>query len=221
MVSRAGAPALRRRRAAHHATRHARRRAWPHHRAAALVAGRARRARSWYPLVDHDPEPRSRLLVDDVSSRRRDARSLRWRPGGGKRKRLIRGPAKPVDASQDRQAHASHAGAGGWSPCVIGRGGDAAIMRRRSDASTTRNDTPSTAAVERILWARRNREAQRPARRSRCRSSPAQRIASRGRDGAPPLGHSLGQTRPYGGVSPPTPGICGRRDLRALQAFVA
>jgi hypothetical protein len=31
-----------------------------------------------------------------------------------------------------------------------------------SDASTTRNDTPSAAAVERVLWARRQREA-RPA----------------------------------------------------------
>jgi hypothetical protein len=39
------------------------------------------------------------------------------------------------------------------------RRGDTAIMRRRTDASTTRNDTPSTAAVERVLWARRHREA--------------------------------------------------------------
>jgi hypothetical protein len=68
---------------------------------------------------------------------------------------------------------------------VMGRRRDVAIMRRGSDASTTRNDSPSAAGVGHVLCARRHWEARPPRRHpSRCRSSPAQRIASRGRDGA-------------------------------------
>jgi hypothetical protein len=45
---------------------------------------------------------------------------------------------------------------------VMGRRRDVAIMRRGSDASTTRNDTPPAAAVERVVWARRDAEARPP-----------------------------------------------------------
>jgi hypothetical protein len=96
---------------------------------------------------------------------------------------------------------------------VMGRRGDAAIMRQGSAASTTRNDTPSAAAVERVLWARRRREAP-PA------GAP---VAGSIVTGAPqrlsmswwswPLGHSLGQTLPYWAASGPTPGTDGRDDL--------
>jgi hypothetical protein len=97
---------------------------------------------------------------------------------------------------------------------VVGCRGNPAMMRRRSDASSTRNDTPSAAAVEHVLWARRQREA-RPAGAPVTGSivtGTAQRLSMSWWSW--PLGHSLGQTLPYWAVSSPTPGNDGRDDLR-------
>jgi hypothetical protein len=59
-----------------------------------------------------------------------------------------------------------------------------AMMRRRSDASRSRNESWCAAAVERVLWhGDMGRQCPR-ARRSRSRSSPVRRITSRSRRGA-------------------------------------
>src|SRR5438034_8962539 len=96
---------------------------------------------------------------------------------------------------------------------VMGRRGDAAIMRQGSAASTTRNDTPSAAAVERVFWARRHREAPPPAAPVAVPivTGATHRLSMSG--WGSPLGHSLGRTRPYWAVPGPTPGTYGRDDL--------
>ena len=115
------------------------------------------------------------------------------------------GAAGPVDAGTGKRARVllrllAH---------VIGRRGDPAIMRCGSDASSTRNEAPSAAAVERVLWARRHQETP-----PRCASAavsvvtPATRRLS-----MPQWSWSLGQTLPYRAVSSPTPGTHGRDDL--------
>jgi hypothetical protein len=110
--------------------------------------------------------------------------------------------ARPL-GRQDRRARVS--------PAPAGRPRDR--MPRRtcdhgpgSDASSTGDDTPSATAVERVLWARRHREA-RP---------PGARVAGSNVTGATPplamswwsrpLGHSLGHTPPYWAVPGPMPG---------------
>src|ERR687891_1576826 len=91
----------------------------------------------------------------------------------------------------------------------MGRRRDAAIRRRSSDASTTCNDTPSAAAVERVLWARRYREARPLAAPVAVPivTGAAHRLSRSG--WGSPLGHSLGRTRPYVAVSGPTPSTYG------------
>jgi hypothetical protein len=85
------------------------------------------------------------------------ARGLARQPGWTKARALVRG-REAVDARTGKLAPfllrlVVH---------VTGCRRDPAIMRRGSDASSTRNDTPSAAAVERVLWARRHGEARPP-----------------------------------------------------------
>ena len=113
------------------------------------------------------------------------------------------GPVRPVDAGRDRRARASHAAAGRR---VMSRRGDAAIMCRRSDASATRNDSPSAAAVERVLWARRHLEARPPAARVAVPIVTGATCRVSGPGWSLPWGHSLGRTPSYWAASGPTPG---------------
>jgi hypothetical protein len=102
-------------------------------------------------------------------------------PGGGKRERSS-GAREAVDASQDRQDRASHAATG--SPRERRRGSwcDHAPgpVTHQPLVTTRRPPLPSSASSGRGDTGRHGPWPH----RSRCRSSPAQRIASRGRDGA-------------------------------------
>jgi hypothetical protein len=102
-------------------------------------------------------------------------------PGGGKRERSS-GAREAVDASQDPQDRASHAATG--SPRERRRGSwcDHAPgpVTHQPLVTTRRPPLPSSASSGRGDTGRHGPWPH----RSRCRSSPAQRIASRGRDGA-------------------------------------
>jgi hypothetical protein len=145
-----------------------------------LRRGQRRRDAALAP--DDERERRSRLLssFDDGRGRRRHGRSLARSPvrrsanarfGAGDRWR----------GRHDRQARAS--------PRAAGRPRDRAPRRvcdhaPGSDASSTRNDPLSAAAVERALWARPHGEARPQAHRLWSRTSRAQHSASRCRGGA-------------------------------------
>jgi hypothetical protein len=125
------------------------------------------------------------------SGRRRHTRA-HSRPGWTKSQALVR--AGNARRRQDRQGRASPPAAGRPRDLVPQGTCDHAPG---SDASSIRNDTPSAAAVENVLWTRRHREA-RPA---------GEPVADSIATGATqrlsiswwswPLGHSLGQTLPY------------------------
>jgi hypothetical protein len=95
---------------------------------------------------------------------------------------------------------------------VIGCRGEPATMPG-GDASSTRNDTPSAAAVAHVLWARRHREARPPGAPAAGSivTGTTQRLSMSWRSW--PLGHSLGQTLPYWAVPGPTRSTCGRDEL--------
>jgi len=100
----------------------------------------------------------------------------------------------------------------GWSlTCSVPRG--TCDPTPGSDASSTRDDTPSAAAVEHVLWARRHREA-RPAGATVAGSTvtgATQRLSMSWR--SCPLGHSLGRTLPYWAVSGLTLDTHGRNGM--------
>ena len=124
------------------------------------------------------------------------------------------GPAT-TRAGQDRQARASPPAAGRPRDQVP-RG--TCNRAPGSDASSTRNDTPSAAAVEHVLRARRHREA-RPARAPVTGSivtGAARRFSM-----SPwswPLGHWLGQTQPYWAVSGTPPATSSSEQAQARHA---
>jgi hypothetical protein len=153
---------------------------------------------------------------DDGSDRRRHARGLARSPVG--RSANARFGAGDRRGRQDRQARAS--------PRAAGRPRDRAPRgvcdhAPGSDASSTRNDTPSAAAVERALWARSRGEAQPP-------SAPVvvSNVTSATQCLAMswwswPLGHSLGQTLPYWAVPGPAPGVKRRHCLARFAGVSA
>jgi hypothetical protein len=125
-------------------------------------------------------------------------------PGG--RSARARPKARNARGRQDRQDRAP--------PPAAGRPRDRVPRGTCDDApgsesSSTGNDTPSAAGVERVLWERRHREA-RPA------GAPVAGSIVTGATQAPsmpwwswPLGHSLGQTLPYWAASGPSPDATG------------
>jgi hypothetical protein len=89
------------------------------------------------PAPDHEREPRSRPLLRRRERSPAPCSRSRSQPGWTKARALVRGPARTVDARTGKLAPLLLR----LVARVIGCRGDAAIMRRGSDASTTRGHT--------------------------------------------------------------------------------
>jgi hypothetical protein len=158
---------------------------------------------------DDEQERRSRLLLRRWErSPAPDSRS-RSQPGWTKARALVSDPASGAVARTGKRAALILR----LVVRVIRCRREPAIVGRRSDASTTRNDTPSAAAVERVPWAPRHRE-ERPSDVAVAVSivtGSTQRLWMS--LWSWPLGHSLGRTLPYWAASGSTPGVYSRDAL--------